>query len=142
MAGSDDPTDASARGPRPAHEGLRLLAVEDHGIGRTLLAAMLAPLGVEATLVADGLAALRVAERDRFDVIFVDLGLPDVPGERLAADLARTSGGRRAAIVAVTGRARPETLPPAFTAWLEKPFSVHDLDALLRSLGRRRAERA
>ena len=116
---------------RPPHEDLRLLAVEDHGIGRVLLQAMLAPLGVDATVVADGLSALRVAERETFDVVFVDLGLPDVSGERLAADLARTRGAANAAIVAVTGRSRPAELPAVFVDWLEKPFSVRDLDALL-----------
>lgn len=119
---------------RPPHDGLRLLAVEDHGIGRVLLQAMLAPLGVDATVVADGAAALREARRERFDVIFVDLGLPDVPGERLAVDLSATPGAAAAAIVAVTGRARPDALPAIFVDWLEKPFSVRDLDALLRRL--------
>lgn len=128
--------------PATAYDGLRLLAVEDHGIGRVLLEAMLAPLGVEATIVADGRAAMRAAARDTFDVIFVDLGLPDIPGDRLAADLARTRGGRTAAIVAVTGHARPRDLPAVFTDWLEKPFSVRDLDGLLGRLAPPRAARA
>lgn len=128
-----DPTDRDAATRRP-HEGLRLLAVEDHGIGRVLLQAMLAPLGVDATIVADGRSALRAATAQVFDVIFVDLGLPDVAGERLAADLATTSGGRGAHIVAVTGRARPNPLPAVFADWLEKPFSVRDLHDLLGRL--------
>jgi CheY-like chemotaxis protein len=136
-----DPTAASPA-PRLPHDGLRLLAVEDHGIGRVLLQAMLAPLGVDTTVVADGLAALRVAEAETFDVVFVDLGLPDIPGERLAADLARTRGGAQAAIVAVTGRSRPAVLPAVFAEWLEKPFSVRDLDALLGRLATRLTRRA
>ena len=135
-----DPTTSTPS--RPPHDGLRLLAVEDHGIGRVLLQAMLAPLGVDATVVADGLSALRVAEQESFDVVFVDLGLPDVPGERLAADLARTRGAAQARIVAVTGRRRPQELPPVFVDWLEKPFSVRDLDALLGRCGHRAVRRA
>lgn len=136
-----DPTAASPA-PRPPHDGLRLLAVEDHGIGRVLLQAMLAPLGVDATVVADGLTALRVAEKESFDVVFVDLGLPDVTGDRLAADLARSRGTAHAHIVAVTGRSRPASLPPVFADWLEKPFSVRDLDALLGRLAPRLTRRA
>lgn len=117
--------------PRAPHEGLRLLAVEDHGIGRVLLQAMLAPLGVDATIVADGAAAERAIRATSFDVIFVDLGLPDMPGEQLAGELAAARGGRNARIVAVTGRARPDALPIVFDDWLEKPYSVRDLHLLL-----------
>jgi two-component system, sensor histidine kinase len=124
--------------PRPL-EGLRLLAVEDHAIGRILLEAMLGPLGVDATVVADGAAARDAARTGNFAVVLVDLGLPDVPGERLAGELARLPGCRDAAIVAVTGRARPDELPPVFVDWLEKPFSVRELDARLRALIDRRA---
>lgn len=126
-----DQTSADTGAASPPFAGLRLLAVEDHAIGRVLLQAMLEPLGVDATLVADGRAALSAIATAAFDVIFVDLGLPDVPGDRLAERLAATPGGRRAHIVAVTGRERPRDLPPAFHDWLEKPFSVRDLHDLL-----------
>lgn len=108
-------------------DGLKLLAVEDHAIGRILLQAMLGPMGVEAEIVADGAAAREAAKAKRFDVVFVDLGLPDVAGDRLAGELAELPGCKGAAIVAVTGRARPEVLPSVFVDWLEKPFSVREL---------------
>lgn len=128
MRAPDDPAPPSG----PA--GLSVLAVEDHGIGRTLLAAMLAPLGLRSTIVPDGRAALAAARAERFDVVLLDLGLPDIGGERLAHHLARTPGGRHARLVAMTGRARPAELPNAFHAWLEKPFSVRELHALLAGL--------
>ena len=53
--------DGSIRTARTSLDGLRLLAVEDHGIGRVLLQAMLAPLGVDATaLVEEGIDAREV----------------------------------------------------------------------------------
>jgi two-component system, sensor histidine kinase len=124
--------------PRPL-DGLRLLAVEDHTIGRILLEAMLGPLGVEATVVADGAAAREAAGGERFAVVLVDLGLPDIPGERLAGELARLPGTRDAVFVAVTGRARPAELPTVFADWLEKPFSVRELHGRLRALTTPRA---
>lgn len=120
--------DDSATGPaRRGLDGLRLLAVEDHGIGRVLLQAMLAPLGVDATVVADGEQARDAARKMIFDVVFVDLGLPDIGGEALAGELATMAGCRDAVFVAVTGRERPDVLPAAFHDWLEKPFSVGQL---------------
>lgn len=111
--------------------GLRVLAVEDHAIGRTLLAAMMEPLGVVATIVADGREAIAAAKAETYDVVLIDLGLPDVAGDRLAHDLARARGTRHARIVAVTGRARPTQLPPPIDDWLEKPYSVRELHGRL-----------
>ncbi len=128
MTHGPDPTSSAPVPPAP----LRVLAVEDHAIGRVLLEAMLSAIGIRATLVATGEEAREAMARAQFDVVLIDLGLPDVHGEDLAHELAR----RRAddtpvAFVAVTGRSRPATLPAVFAEWLEKPFSVGDLHRLL-----------
>lgn len=124
--------------PRAAGlDGLRVLAVEDHAIGRVLLEAMLTGLGVSAQLVGTGEDALDLVRDESFDVILIDLGLPDMPGEELARTLARHLAGREPPFVAVTGRARPAVLPAIFADWLEKPFSVRELHRMLRSLGER-----
>ena len=113
----------------------RVLVVEDHAIGRILLEAMLAGLGIAATLAASGEEAREAMRAHDFDVVLIDLGLPDVHGEDLARGLARQAGDRRPRFVAVTGRERPTALPPVFADWLEKPFSVRDLHRLLTGLG-------
>ena len=115
-------------------EGLRVLVVEDHAIGRVLLQAMLGGLGITATLVGSGEEAREAIGRQGFDVVLVDLGLPDVHGEDLARTLARLAGEAPPRFVAVTGRERPTVLPAIFTDWLEKPFSVRDLHRLLTGL--------
>ncbi|TBW36252.1 response regulator [Siculibacillus lacustris] len=107
--------------------GLRVLAVEDHAIGRMLLEAMLGGFGVVATLVGTGEEARRTAAVGVFDVVLIDLGLPDIPGDRLAVELAQSPGCRDAAIIAVTGRERPTQLPDVFRSWLQKPFSGREL---------------
>ncbi|MDK9697826.1 MAG: response regulator [Siculibacillus sp.] len=119
----------------PALAGLRVLVVEDHAIGRILLEAMLAGLGVVARLAASGEEAKEASGSSDFDVVLIDLGLPDVHGEDLARALARLAHGRRPLFVAVTGRERPTVLPSVFAEWLEKPFSVRELHRLLTGLG-------
>ncbi len=126
-----DESETAASGRPMPLAGLRVLVIEDHAIGRALMEAMLGALEAEATLVGTGEEA-REAMRDRtFDVVLVDLGLPDVPGEALARDLDRRCGVSAPPFVAVTGRARPAVLPTIFTDWLEKPYSVRDLHRLL-----------
>jgi DNA-binding response OmpR family regulator len=139
---SFDPAAETTRDPNPRLlDGLRVLAIEDHAIGRILLGAMLDGIGVTATLAATGEEALRAADRDHFDVVLVDLGLPDVAGDRLALVLTGRGGTAGAPIVAVTGRERPTVLPPVFGDWLVKPFSARELHAVLSSACRRAAAR-
>jgi CheY-like chemotaxis protein len=121
--------------PLPAAlDGLRVLVVEDHAIGRILLQAMLAGLGITAALAGSGEEARETVRTQHFDVVLIDLGLPDVHGEDLARSLARFAGEDRPAFVAVTGRERPTVLPVIFADWLEKPFSVRELHRLLAGL--------
>ncbi len=126
--------------PRPL-DGLRILAVEDHAIGRILLGAMLEGIGATTTLVATGEEATKIADRETFDVVLVDLGLPDVAGDRLALALSGHRGTAGVPIVAVTGRERPTVLPPVFRDWLVKPFSARELHTVLSAVAGRAAER-
>jgi len=129
--------------PRPSGlEGLAVLVVEDHAIGRVLLEAMLAGLGVGARLAANGEEAGAAMRDGPYDAVLIDLGLPDIHGEDLARRLARMAGETPPPIVAVTGRERPAVVPAVFAEWLEKPFSVRDLHRLLVGLTARAERRA
>lgn len=114
--------------------GLRVLVVEDHAIGRVLIEAMLGGFGIEARLVATGEEARETLRQAVFDVVLIDLGLPDIHGEDLARQLARLAGDAAPRLVAVTGRARPATLPAVFADWLEKPFTARELHRLLATV--------
>lgn len=123
-------------------DGLRVLVVEDHAIGRILLDAMLGGLGIAPVLTGTGEEAREAVHHQAFDAILVDLGLPDIRGERLAEELARLPNAKGAALIAVTGRERPLLLPEVFVDWLEKPFSVRDLHRLLREATERASRSA
>lgn len=130
-----EPLEPSSSSPHPSGlAGLRVLVVEDHAIGRILLEAMLAGLGVTARSVANGADAKAAVAEERFDAVLVDLGLPDMRGEDLARALARMAPVGMP-IVAVTGRERPAVVPPIFADWLAKPFSVRELHGMLTGLG-------
>ena len=130
-----EPLEPTIPAPHPSgFSGRHVLVVEDHAIGRILLEAMLAGLGVTARLTGTAAEALAAMAEERFDAALVDLGLPDARGEDLARRLARMAPAGMP-IVAVTGRERPTAIPPVFAAWLEKPFSARDLHRLLADLG-------
>jgi len=89
---------------------LRVLAVDDNRINRKLLTALLERLGLEVDEAESGQEAVRLAERHRYDLIFMDLHMPGMSGEEAAAAIrAAERGRRRTPIVAVTANALPET---------------------------------
>ncbi len=119
---------------------MRILLVDDHAELRDLVARALVRDGhvVEdaATLSA---ARTRLAAQS-FDLIVLDLGLPDGDGEALCRELRRQ--GRVTAILVLTARgsvtSRVTALDAGADDYLRKPFAVAELRARVRALGRRR----
>jgi CheY-like chemotaxis protein len=83
-----------------------------------------------------GRAALALAERQRPDVAFVDIDLPDISGYEVARQLARRGGIR---LVAVTGYGQPEdvrrALAAGFDVHLKKPVRLDELERTLGAAG-------
>ncbi|MFA4938945.1 ATP-binding protein [Brevundimonas sp.] len=88
---------------------LRLLVVDDHDINRRAVQLILQPLGCEITTAADGLIALQRCEEAVFDVIFMDVRMPELDGRETTRRL-RAGGGpnARTPVVAVTADTAPE----------------------------------
>lgn len=97
-----EPDDA---GDKPLH----LLVVDDHDINRRAVQLILQPLGCEITTAADGLIALQRCEEAVFDVIFMDVRMPELDGRETTRRL-RAGGGpnARTPVVAVTADTAPE----------------------------------
>jgi signal transduction histidine kinase/ActR/RegA family two-component response regulator len=88
---------------------LRLLVVDDHDINRRAVQLILQPLGCEITTAADGMVALERCSEAVFDVIFMDVRMPELDGRETTRRL-RAGGGPNAAtpVVAVTADTAPE----------------------------------
>ncbi len=121
----------------------RLLVIEDNERLAALIAEGLAGLGYRSDIahsLADADAALAVAA---FDVLVLDLGLPD--GDGLEWLRARQPAGDPPALI-LTARGGLEDRVMGLDAgaddYLVKPFSVEELAARLRALLRRPGRRA
>lgn len=82
---------------------LRALVVDDHDINRRAVELILAPLGCEIAAAADGMAALNLCATQAFDVIFMDVRMPELDGRETTRRL-RAGGGPNAEVpvIAVT----------------------------------------
>jgi signal transduction histidine kinase/ActR/RegA family two-component response regulator len=59
---------------------LRVLYADDHAINRQVVAMILEPLGVDLTLAEDGAQALELIEAAPFDLILMDVQMPEMDG--------------------------------------------------------------
>jgi CheY-like chemotaxis protein/two-component sensor histidine kinase len=120
-------------------KSLRLLLVDDNADAADSLAMLLRMMGHEVTLEYSAGGALHRATLDRFDVLMLDIGLPDMDGYVLAERLRALPLVAQATLVAVTGYGRAEDLAASraagFAEHVVKPVRLARLTELLARLG-------
>ncbi|MDQ8185362.1 response regulator [Pelagicoccus sp. SDUM812002] len=118
--------------------GKRVLLVDDNAINRKLGKRFLEQMKVGVTLATNGLEALETATREDFDLILMDLQMPELDGLE-ATQKIRSSGSPRSEvpIIALTANAfsdvRDQCKEAGMDDFLTKPLRVNELaDALGR----------
>jgi signal transduction histidine kinase/ligand-binding sensor domain-containing protein/DNA-binding NarL/FixJ family response regulator len=118
---------------------LRILVAEDNSVNQKVALLLLERLGFTADVAANGLEVLAALHRQDYDVILMDVQMPEMDGleasRRIAADPPR---GHRPRIIAMTANAlrrdRDACLAAGMDDYLSKPILLEDLAAaLLRS---------
>ena len=126
------------QGRRRATAALRLLVAEDNEVNRRLALAVLGKLGYQADVVRNGREALSAVERQPYDVVLMDVQMPELDGlEATRRIRARFGPGKGPTIIAMTANAmqgdREECLAAGMDDHLPKPIRVDELaNALAR----------
>jgi two-component system copper resistance phosphate regulon response regulator CusR len=118
---------------------MRLLLVEDEPEIQGFLKQPLANAGYEVDAARDGQTAIELASQKKYDVLVVDLGLPDQDGIDLILQL-RRSGITSPVLILSARRSvddRVKGLEQGGDDYLTKPFALAELMARLRNLLRR-----
>ncbi|HBO4504408.1 TPA: response regulator [Pseudomonas aeruginosa] len=120
----------------PVAAGQEILLVEDNPVNQTVIEAMLRSLGYRVTLVADGIQAVRSAERQRYDAILMDCRLPVLDGYSATREIRAQENGRQVPIIALTANAlqgdRENCLQAGMNNYLAKPFKRAELQRILQ----------
>jgi signal transduction histidine kinase/AmiR/NasT family two-component response regulator len=128
----------------PPTAGLTVLCIEDNPVNLMLVQELVAMRPQVRLLTAtDGGSGLALAERERPDLVLLDLHLPDLHGREVAACLRADPRTAGCCIVALSAGALPEEMRAAraqgFDDYWTKPI---DFDRFLAGLDRIAAERA
>ena len=119
---------------------MQILIMEDHAPLATFLQRGLSLEGHEVRVAGDGEAGLQLAMKGTFDLIVLDLSLPQMDGVEVLRELRQRS--LDASIIVLTGRValsdRVRCLDLGADDFLMKPFSFSELTARCRALLRRR----
>jgi PAS domain S-box-containing protein len=132
--------DSGGWGTRSA-VGLRILIAEDNEINRALVAGILEKRGHSLVHAANGREALEFATIEPFDLIFMDVQMPEIDGldvTRRIREMERVKGGRHTPIVAMTAHAmtgdRQRCLEAGMDDYLSKPLEKASLFALIERI--------
>jgi len=126
---------------RPAlPENLRVLVAEDNVINQRYVLSLLENEGFSATVVSNGREAMSALERESFDLVLMDVHMPDMDGFEATSSIRARERftGKRIPIIAVTAHAmagdRDKCLAAGMDGYVSKPIRKSDLLENITSL--------
>jgi CheY-like chemotaxis protein len=115
--------------------------VEDNLINQKVATRMLARLGYQADIAANGLEAVQALQRQPYDMVFMDMQMPEMDGLQATRIIRATlSAEAQPAIIAMTAAAMLEDqqacLAAGMNAHISKPVRVEQIIDVVRKYGR------
>jgi len=112
---------------------LSILLAEDNAINIKVAQTIFKTLGLETTIVTNGIQAVEKVKTEKFDIVFMDLLMPEKDG--LQATIEIRALGYQLPIIAMTASASREDKTRAMsigmTAYITKPIKLEDVKAIL-----------
>jgi CheY-like chemotaxis protein/HPt (histidine-containing phosphotransfer) domain-containing protein len=134
-AGEEEP-EAVVDG-KQARSALRILLAEDNAMNQKVALRLLEQLGYRADVATNGLEAIEALERQPYDVVLMDVQMPELDGLDATRRICEQwPEERRPHIIAMTANALPEDREACFAAgmndYVAKPIRVEELVAALK----------
>jgi len=103
----------------------KILVIDDESIIRRSCERILAPDGFDVKSVPSGRDGIALLEQEAFDLILLDLKMPDMDGIDVLKEIMRVRPGAK--VIIVSGYSTPETAAEAIelgaSAYINKPFT-------------------
>jgi len=119
---------------------LRVLLADDNPINQKVGLSVLSKLGYRADLANNGLEVLKALEQKPYDILFLDIQMPEMDGLEAARRLCkRWPPDKRPRIIAMTGNAlmgdREKCLDAGMDDYISKPVRISELQTALERWG-------
>jgi two-component system, sensor histidine kinase and response regulator len=136
-AGQTAPAKPTMSEPSISMHHLRILLAEDNIVNQKLAIGVLEKLGHKVVVAGNGLAALDKLKQDDFDLVLMDVQMPEMDGLTATREIRKKEmhTGARIPIIAMTAHAmkgdRENCLASGMDEYLSKPIRTLDLEAVL-----------
>jgi two-component system chemotaxis response regulator CheY len=123
----------------------RVLIIDDSSATRAYIRAALEEMtDMQVSEAASGFDALRVLPRERFDLLIVDINMPNINGLELISFIRRSETHRETPLLIISTEASERDRSRAMTlganGYLAKPFTVEALAAAISSVSKASTE--
>ena len=122
-------------------KSLRILLAEDNVTSQKVALQMLKRLGYRADVVANGIEALQALERQPYDMVLMDLRMPEMNGLEATRIIRQRWPDNGPKIIAITAYAlqgdREKCLEAGMDDYISKPVRIEELAEKLNKIGAR-----
>jgi two-component system sensor histidine kinase/response regulator len=124
---------------REERSRLQILLAEDNAVNQTLAVRLLEKRGYAVTVAGDGRAAVAALEKQSFDLVLMDVQMPEMDGFQATAAIRAKEqpGGRRQPIIAMTAHAlkgdQDRCIAAGMDGYVSKPIRTADLFAAIEA---------
>lgn len=125
---------------RENKQRLNILLAEDEIVNQKIASKLLELHGHAVTIVSDGLAAFESYKKDSYDMIFMDVQMPEMDGIEATAKIreCEAGSGKRIPIVAMTAFAmkgdRDKCFEAGMDAYISKPIEIEEIFKVINNL--------
>ncbi|CAE7267178.1 dhkJ, partial [Symbiodinium sp. CCMP2456] len=117
---------------------LNILLAEDNAVNQKLALLTLKKMGYTADAVANGLEAIQALERQPYDLVFMDIQMPEMDGVEATEQIHAKYGENRPAIIAMTAHAmqgdREKYLAKGMDDYISKPINMKVIEKVLKEV--------
>ncbi len=126
---------------------LNILIAEDNVINQKLLLRMLSKMGYLADIVNNGLEVLEALERQKYDIVFMDIQMPEMDGiEASKRIIKQYDVSRKPIVIAVTANAmagdKEKYLTAGMDDYMSKPIVLEHLERIIRKWGNEKKKKS